>query len=158
MRKINKQQLLSFVIVEGMAIFAIVHGLSYQIGTLSNMGPGFFPVALGVLMMITGVFLLFSVDPDVHDDDDEGRPSAKSIVKERSRTFLIILMSVICFIVIGNNFGLVPGTFLLCFIASFADKQNSIRSALVISVMLTLVCVAVFSWFLRIPFPLFGAI
>ena len=62
------------------------------------------------------------------------------------------------FAALVERLGFVPGTFLLGFIASFADKKNSIKNALAIAVFLTFLCVAVFIWFLNVPFPLFGAL
>ena len=36
---------------------AAVIGTSYKVGTLTQMGPGFFPVCLGVMMAIMGVLI-----------------------------------------------------------------------------------------------------
>ena len=37
---------------------AIWEGMSYRIGTLVRMGPGFFPVALGVILALVGVAIM----------------------------------------------------------------------------------------------------
>ena len=39
---------------------AILQGRNYSIGTLSRMGPGFFPVALGVILALAGVAIAIS--------------------------------------------------------------------------------------------------
>lgn len=159
MRNIGKQQLLSFVIVECIGIFAVLHGMTYRIGSLSNMGAGFFPVVIGALMMITGVAILLSSDPETDSDGEDGPlPGVMQVLRQRARPLLLVLVAVLSFIVVGQRFGLVPGTFLLGVIASFADKKNSIKNALAIAVFLTFLCVAVFIWFLNVPFPLFGAL
>jgi hypothetical protein len=35
---------------------AAFQGRSYQVGTIDNMGAGFFPVALGIILALTRVF------------------------------------------------------------------------------------------------------
>lgn len=39
-------------------VFAAVHAQRYEMGELQRMGPGYFPVSLGVLLAILGVFVL----------------------------------------------------------------------------------------------------
>ncbi|HUY03715.1 MAG TPA: tripartite tricarboxylate transporter TctB family protein, partial [Rhodocyclaceae bacterium] len=39
-------------------VAAAVQGMRYQVGTLSRMGPGFFPMALGVILALIGVTIL----------------------------------------------------------------------------------------------------
>jgi len=34
---------------------ACLEGLTYKLGTLTHMGPGFFPVALGVILVVLGM-------------------------------------------------------------------------------------------------------
>jgi len=39
-------------------VFAAVHAQRYDLGELQRMGPGYFPVALGTILAILGVFVL----------------------------------------------------------------------------------------------------
>ena len=43
------------VLMIALGVAAAFQGTTYRIGTLSRMGPGFFPVALGVILTLAGV-------------------------------------------------------------------------------------------------------
>ncbi|RDK08014.1 hypothetical protein DN412_22955 [Cupriavidus lacunae] len=43
---------------------AVAAGLQYHTGTLSHMGPGFFPVAVGALLALVGVLIAMSARGD----------------------------------------------------------------------------------------------
>jgi hypothetical protein len=47
--------LLGFVLFGGLLVG--YSGLNYDLGSLRTMGPGLFPVTLGILLIITGIFL-----------------------------------------------------------------------------------------------------
>lgn len=167
MKRLTTKHFLSFLAIIVTALFAIIIGSSYRIGSLSNMGPGFFPVAIGVLMATVGFLHLLSKDSTEKEQEDEADGhivSNKEYADKKEKIirsfipFLLIFISVIIFIYAGRKFGLVIGTFSLCFISSFADKENSFKSSLILSIALTLLCVVIFKWFLRIPFPLFGSL
>ena len=51
-------QILPAVVLALAGIFVAVLGSSYQIGSLTAMGPGFMPVALGLCLMLLAVGLL----------------------------------------------------------------------------------------------------
>lgn len=38
-------------------VFFLIQGLEYKIGTVSNMGPGFFPVAFSSLLIVLSVIV-----------------------------------------------------------------------------------------------------
>ncbi|WP_321963689.1 tripartite tricarboxylate transporter TctB family protein [Paraburkholderia sp. J7] len=129
---------------------AVVQGTSYQIGSLTAMGSGFFPVALGVILVLLGVWIAGTAH----------RVSAEEEAKERRsplewRGWVCILGSVVAFVVLGKYGGLLPATFAVVFISALGDRQNSWISALLLAVAMTCVCVVVFWWALQVQFPLF---
>ena len=48
----------ALLIVVGLA--AVYAGVGYRVGELAHMGPGFFPVALGALLALTGLLIAVS--------------------------------------------------------------------------------------------------
>ena len=48
----------ALLIVIGLA--AVYAGIGYRVGELAHMGPGFFPVALGALLALTGLLIALS--------------------------------------------------------------------------------------------------
>jgi hypothetical protein len=129
---------------------AIWEGMSYRIGTLVRMGPGFFPVALGVILALTGVAIMI------------GAAAAAAVPGEKEenlrpewRGWICISLSIVAFVVLGKYGGLIPATFAVVFISAMGDRQNTIKSALLLSTVMCGVCVLVFWYALQVQFPLF---
>lgn len=127
---------------------AIVEGASYHIGTLSKMGSGFFPVALGVILALTGAAIAIGARSNVAAEERKSPPP------EWHGWFCIIL-SIVVFVVLGTYGGLVPATIAIVFISALGDRQNTIKDALVLSLIITAICIVVFWWALQVQFPLF---
>ena len=116
----------------------------YAIGTLSRMGPGFFPLALGVILAVIGV-VIFGTAKDAPDD-------TKS---PEWRGWLCICAGIAAFVVLGRYGGLMPATFAVVFISALGDRNNSAIVAALLAAGMTATCVIVFWWLLQIPFDLF---
>jgi hypothetical protein len=57
-------------------IGAILAGVGYHVGSLSRMGPGFFPVAVGAILVLVGLAIAFSAkSPDAHAEAREDAPA-----------------------------------------------------------------------------------
>jgi hypothetical protein len=57
--------------------------------------------------------------------------------------------------VLGTYGGLLPATFATVFIAAMGDRKNRTWEALLLAAAMTLVCLVVFWWLLRVQLPLF---
>ena len=129
-------------------------GLQYPVGNLTQMGPGFFPTALGVILVIIGCAIAGSA---------KRQPVGLAIPEETQgaegapewRGWICILSSVAAFAIIGRWGGLLPATFTTVFISALGDRANTWRSALLLAGVISLVCVVVFWWALQMQFPLF---
>lgn len=130
-------------------VVAIVVGRTYPIGTLGRMGPGFFPVALGVILALAGLAIATSAR-------FAEREVAKKALPPEWRGWICICLSIVAFVVLGKYGGLVPATFAIVFISALADRQNTIKSAIVLSLAIIAICIIVFWWALQMQFPLFG--
>lgn len=127
---------------------AVLQGRTYEMGTLSRMGPGYFPVALGTILALIGaaIFLMAGV----------GAPAAEK--KKRPpewRAWFLICFSIVAFVVIGIYGGLVPATFAIVFISALADRQNTVKDSALLSAAMVVISVVVFWWALELVFPLF---
>src|SRR5690606_27988988 len=131
----------------GLAVVLI--GSNYSWGSLARIGPGFFPMALGALLIFLGALCLFIGGTSSDEEDGEHQASSQW------RGWCAIVGGVIAFIVIGKYGGLVPATFALVFISALGDRTHTVSSALLLSVFITGVGVLIFSWGLELQFPLF---
>ena len=126
-------------------------GTTYRAGTLMHMGPGFLPTALGIILVLIGIAIAaVALSPGDSEED-------QSILPEHPQwwAWLCILLSPVFFIFFGRYFGMAPGTFMCVFIAALGDKGATLRSSIVLSAVVTIFGVSLFSYFLQVPMPIF---
>jgi drug/metabolite transporter (DMT)-like permease len=131
-----------------LGVLVMALGSSYSIGTLSRMGPGYFPLALGVILVLTGVAIAikgYFTEPEV-----EAKP-----LRPEWKAWFLISLSVVAFVVLTKYLGLVPATFGVVFISALADRDNTWKRAAVLALAIVVVSVIVFWWALQIQLPLF---
>jgi hypothetical protein len=134
-----------------MALFglgAIKQGFAYRIGTLGKMGPGFLPVALGIVLLLIGLILMRRA----------GNGPATAGKQRRApewKGWLCICAGIASFIVLGKYGGLVPATFALVFISAMGDRDNTVKRALVLAAVMVAIAITIFWWALSLSFPLF---
>jgi hypothetical protein len=130
---------------------AALEGMTYSVGTLSAPGPGLFPSALGILLMPIGLAIAL-----VGKRARSG--AARGVRAKRQadwRGWTCIIGSIVAFVVLGNYGGLVPASFAVAFVAALGDRENTLRGAFALGVVMTVVAVVVFWWLLQLQFPLF---
>ncbi|MGB6567023.1 MAG: tripartite tricarboxylate transporter TctB family protein [Xanthobacteraceae bacterium] len=127
-------------------------GATYRPGTLMQMGPGFFPTALGVLLAILGIIIAATALAASTESSEHG----ESILPEKPEwwAWFCILMSPVGFILFGSLFGMIPGTFACVFIAALGDKQATWKSTITLAAIITIFGVTLFSYFLQVPMPI----
>jgi hypothetical protein len=136
----------ALMIVIGAA--AAFQGRNYPIGSLSRMGPGFFPVALGIILVCAGIAIIATAKLAAHDHEKKELPP-------EWRGWFCIGLSIVAFVLLGKYGGLVPATFAIVFISALGDRENTLKGALILSLAIVAVAVIVFWWALQVQFPLF---
>jgi hypothetical protein len=134
---------------------AVVKGLQYRVGSLTQMGSGFFPISLGIILACVGLLIAGTAKrPPMRATVHEGVAHEEG-AKPEWRGWLCILASVAAFAILGRWGGLLPATFAITFISAMGDRDNTWLSALILSATITAICVVVFWWALQVQFPLF---
>lgn len=136
------------IVMIALGLAAALRGSAYHMGTLSRMGPGFFPVALGVILALAGLAIAISARFTQYEGDVE-------VLPPEWRGWICICASIVAFVVLGKYGGLLPATFAIVFIGALGDRENTLLSAALLASACALVCVVVFWWALQIQFPLF---
>src|SRR6185312_8402320 len=117
---------------------------NYTFGTSLRMGPGYFPMVLGGLLIAFGLYLLGS-----------GLRGGEAIEPSWSPRALVILpLSLVLFGVLMGRAGFIPAMLVLIFGSATASTQFRFVEALLFSVALTALSVAIFVWGLGLPYPL----
>lgn len=136
-------------------IAAAYAAVSYRIGSLSAMGPGYFPFALGILTAIIGALIAITAI----GDKDNGKQQAANVGHGHGmpdlRGTVCIVLATVAFYFIGDWFGLLPATFAITFLSAIGDRDNTWKEALILSIVMMLVAWIVFYWALKLQMPLY---
>lgn len=133
-----------------LGVGAAVQGASYSIGSLSRMGPGYFPVALGTILAFIGMAITIQARFARSEQDVAPLPP-------EWRGWTCIVASIIAFVACATYLGLVAASFAVAFISALGDRRNSIKNAIVLGACMVAVAVIVFSWGLQLQLPLFAS-
>jgi hypothetical protein len=146
MRKALKDVLAGLAFI-GFGLFFALGALSYNVGSPVRMGPGFVPLALGIILV--GLGLLIIVKGWIAGEGDEiGEISWRAVV--------LITASIILFGIAVRPLGLVPSLFASTLLAGLAPRKSGIVVPIAIAVGLTVLSVLIFVVALQLRLPLFG--
>jgi putative tricarboxylic transport membrane protein len=144
---VNIKELLAGALMLLLGAGAAFQSAQYEIGSLSHMGPGFFPLCLGVALAAIGATILLAAL--------RARLLHVPIrFSAQWRGWFCILAGLAAFAVLGETAGILPATFATVFIAALGDRDNSLRTAFLAAAAMTLIAFVVFWWLLQIQLPL----
>ncbi|MGV6876231.1 tripartite tricarboxylate transporter TctB family protein [Pseudochelatococcus sp. B33] len=133
------------------AVFLVWSLLTLHMGTASQMGPGYFPAALGALLCLLGVGVITSAQRQMALAEDAEADERGPV---RWRPILMIVLSPLAFALTIEPLGLLPASFLTLIISVFASSSVSIGRGLVVTLGFTAFCALVFKYGLGVPFHL----
>ena len=125
---------------------AVVMARDYPFGTALRMGAGFFPLVLGAVLVLFGIY--FAVRGARGGDTIEGNWSPRALV--------ILPLAFVLFGMLMQYAGFVPALFVLVVGSAAAGTEFRLVEVLVLAGLLTVMCVALFIWALGLPYPLFA--
>jgi hypothetical protein len=145
----SRRELVAGGVIVLFGVVALREGQRLGTGTLSEMGPGFVPMALGVLLCALGLIIALSGQAD----GAEGMtgPDAPDL-----RGTVCILLGAVAFILLGQHLGLAPAIFGSVFVAAVGDRGTTFKSAVVLAAGVTVFGAVLFGRILQIPIPIFG--
>jgi hypothetical protein len=129
-------------IAVGIAFVVLASG--YRIGTPARMGPGFFPIVLGGILVALGLSL--SIPALIRD----GEP----LPRLGLRPLLTVLVAIVVFALLLQPLGFVLSAVVLVLISGFADPELRRVESVGLALLLTAFSVAIFVVLLGLPFNL----
>ncbi|TCT05689.1 tripartite tricarboxylate transporter TctB family protein [Aquabacter spiritensis] len=129
---------LLLVAIAGAALWYIA---SLDIGTALDMGPGYFPLLIALILAGMGAVLL------VRGLVVVGPPVAPM----NARAAILILASFLAFALLLDRLGLVVAILAQTLIASFASRESVLWQSLVFGAALAAASTVLFVWLLGIP-------
>lgn len=118
------------------ALFGSTAIYTLDVGTPGEMGPGFFPILISLLLAGLGVAIMIARSGD---DEPERKPIAW-------RGVLLVTLAPIVFAFSVRTIGLVPALLLSVTIAVAASRKIGWMQGVLIVLGMTIFCVAVFSY------------
>lgn len=135
------------VLCLGLAV--VREGVRLGIGSLHEMGPGYVPLLLGILLCGLGLTIgAMGVIQQAADEIILGRMEW--------RGWLCIIGGAVSFVILGQYAGLVPASFCTVCISAMGDRSATIKGTLVLASIVTFFGVVLFSYVLQISIPLFS--
>lgn len=127
---------------------------NYSLGTGARMGPGYFPLMLGVLMAVLGTVITFnSLVVETEDGDKIGSWAFKPL-------FFIIAANLVFGLMLGGlpsvkipAMGLIVGIYALTFIASLAGEEFKVKEVAILATILAIMSYLAFIVLLKLQFP-----
>ncbi|KXJ63180.1 hypothetical protein AXY46_02070 [Achromobacter xylosoxidans] len=118
------------------------------------MGPGYFPLMVGCFLVALGILVPLSPDPDEVQEEMLEEQLPQPTQRERVRGMACIAGGIALFIILGSYLGFLPATFALVFVSALGDTSNSVKSAAILALAMTVFGAVVFSWALQLQFPM----
>ena len=131
---------------------------TYKIGEGARMGPGYFPLMLGVLLAVLGVVVTFTaMVVETEDGDKIGSGAWKPLV-------FIIAANLVFGLMLGGlpsikfpAFGLIVAIFALTFLSAMAGEEFKFKEVLVLAIILATSSYIAFVWLLKLQFQVWPA-
>ena len=131
---------------------------NYNVGTGARMGPGYFPLLLGIFLAVLGAFITFySLVEHTEDGEPVGKFAWKPIV-------YILGANIVFGVLLGGlpsiglpPMGLIAGIYALVFIASKAGEVFVAKDVFVLATVLAAGSYVAFIWALKLQMPVWPA-
>lgn len=153
-RGLDVREVLGGVFLFALGLFAALYAQRYAFGSLTRMGPGFFPVVLGVLLCVYGglIALLAFVRRD------RATPLAAEASSEEPepvqwRNLLFVTTGLALFGVLLTTAGMVVATIVAVGLYSLADRTCNVPRSVVLAALITGLTWVLFIWGLRMTVP-----
>ena len=142
-----RKDLLAGAVFVGFGLAFAVTSSTYEVGSALRMGPGFFPLVLGGILVVLGV--LIAVTGYVAADGGE-------IGTVPWRALVLLLAAILVFGFTVRGLGLAPALFVAVLLAAFAGRGVRVVPAVLIAASLTALSVLIFVYALQLRLALVG--
>lgn len=127
---------------------------SYTVGSAARMGPGYFPLVLGVLLAVLGGVITFkALVVETEDGEKMGAWAWKPL-------FFIIAANLVFGLMLGGlpgikipAMGLIAAIYALTFIASLAGEEFKLKEVVILATVLAIMSYLAFIVLLKLQFP-----
>lgn len=148
-RRWDRKKILAGIVFAGIGFTAAVLSLRLDVGTVTRLGPGGFPLLLGSILAILGLAHIVSAVRPEHGEH------LGTLDGKASKAVLLIPLSAVVFAVVIGRFGLVPAIVASVFVGGLANPTVRILELAVLCIALAAFGAGLFVYGLGLPFTLF---
>ena len=141
----NKKDFISGIMLFCIGLTVLLVARGYRLGTAFRMGPGYFPVALSILLIALGLIM---VGMALKSGKEEAIP------KLAWRPVLVVAVAVALFGLFIDSAGLIVMTFVMSVVSRFSRPRYPWVETVILSVVLSATCAAIFYFGLNVQMPL----
>ncbi len=124
-----------------------IGSFSYRLGTTTQPGPGFFPLALGLMLVVLGLIVLIG--------DLRKQPDLRARIEGLHwRGPVFVVLAVLSFGLLLKTFGVIVAVAALSLLGSFASQESRWRGTVVITAVFCITSVVLFVWGLKVQLPI----
>lgn len=125
MKKRDPADIISGLFLTAVGLFFAFYAMAnYKIGSLNRMEPGYFPVALGLILTFLGLLVVLPA---------LGRPG--QVPKVNWKSLLIIIGSIVLFGATLRFLGIVLATMITVLVASLADDEITLKERVMLAAL-----------------------
>ena len=139
----NKDFLAGLMLI-GTGGAAIFFAREYPMGSALRMGPGYFPIVLGGIMIAFGIYVM--AQGFIKQEKVEGSWSPRALI--------ILPLAAVVFGYLMEEAGFIPALLALIIVSAAAGDEFKWIEVLVMAVALTAASVGLFIYGLGLPYPL----
>jgi len=151
----SQKDFFSGLMFMGIGVAFAIGATNYNIGSGARMGPGYFPLILGILLAILGAAVTFyaTVVESGNDGDKVGKWAWKQIffILASNFAFGVLLAGLPSFGV--PAMGLIVAIYGLVFIAAQAGEKVNYKETFILATVLAVGSYVAFVWALKLQFP-----
>ncbi len=138
----DSHDLVGGLLMTAAGLFFALYGTSYNFGTASRMGPGYFPVVLGWILAALGILIAAPA---------WWRRGTR--INVQWNNLLWCVAALLCFAFTLNRLGVIPASFLTALL-SLVPSAMSLRTRLVVCAVVALLTTLIFPVGLQMNLPL----
>lgn len=146
--KIFKQHLpplLSALLLIFIGLSAALIALGYEVGSFTNMGPGFIPLAIALSLAVLGGLIIL-----------QKQPVSEPLTPVAWRPFLTVIAGILVWVMLIESIGFFVASAAQILLCSLALPTPKWRSMLIFTLVLTIIGYLIFILQLGVPLKAFG--
>lgn len=142
--KLDKRETASGLLAIAFGLLVVFESTSYTVGNLLRMGPGYFPLMLGIAITAIGIAILI-----------KAVAAKNTIEKIQWRPLIFVTLGLVAFGLSINTLGVFFATTVLVLLTRLSEKSLCWKNTLILTLCLNVMVYVVFIYGLSIPLKTF---